>query len=159
MIAAQRRRLSRNIALLVAADAVALAVAAAVAARFTTRPLLIATVVLMVALPLTYALLRTPLHRLHANLGALNDGVRGFSDGDFSLRLRVTGDDEITDLVAMYNDIGNVLRAQRNESLQRELLFGTVLQATPLAIILTSEASRLAANARIAFARLQVKPS
>lgn len=143
MIAPQRRRLSRAIALLVVVDVLALAGTAALAAHFTTRPLVIAAVTLAVALPLTWLLLRFPLGRMRANLGALTDGVRGFADGDFSLRLRVTGDDEITDLVAMYNDIGNVLRAHRNEALQRELLFETVLQATPLAVVLTVESGRV----------------
>jgi len=143
MIAQQRRRLSRTIALLAVADAVALAVLAAFITRFTNRPLVIIAIMLFVGLPLTWLLLRHPLARMRANLGALTDGVRGFADGDFSLRLRVTGDDEITDLVALYNDIGNVLRANRNESLQRELLFETVLQATPLAIVLTADAGRV----------------
>jgi nitrogen fixation/metabolism regulation signal transduction histidine kinase len=143
MIASQRRRLSRAIALLAAADVIALAGTAAIAAHFTTRPLAIAAAVLAVALPLTWLLLRLPLRRMRANLGALTDGVRGFADGDFSLRLRVTGDDEITDLVAMYNDIGNVLRTNRNESLQRELVFETVLQATPLAVVLTVQSGRV----------------
>jgi nitrogen fixation/metabolism regulation signal transduction histidine kinase len=80
---------------------------------------------------------------MRVNLGALTDGVQGLADGDFSLRLRVTGNDEITALVAMYNDVGNLLRAQRNDTLQRELLFETVLQATPLAIILTAESGRV----------------
>jgi nitrogen fixation/metabolism regulation signal transduction histidine kinase len=143
MIVPQRRRLSRAIALLVTADVIALAATAALAARFTTRPMLIAAATLAVALPLTWLLLRVPLRRMRANLGALTDGVRGFADGDFSLRLRVTGDDEITDLVAMYNDIGGILRTHRNESLQRELLFETVLQATPLAVVLTVESGRV----------------
>jgi nitrogen fixation/metabolism regulation signal transduction histidine kinase len=136
-------RLSSAIALRVAIDVVVLIASAAIAARFTHNPLLIAAATAVVALPLTYALLRAPLRRMRVNLGALTDGVRGFSDGDFSLRLRVTGRDEITDLVSMYNDVGNVLRAQRNDTLQRELLFETVLQATPLAIILTAESGRV----------------
>jgi two-component system, NtrC family, nitrogen regulation sensor histidine kinase NtrY len=69
--------------------------------------------------------------------------VRGFADDDFSLRLHVTGGDEIADLVTVYNDIGDVLRDQRNESVQRELLFETVLQASPLPIILTSDRGRI----------------
>jgi nitrogen fixation/metabolism regulation signal transduction histidine kinase len=136
-------RLSTAIALRVAIDIVVLVAAAAIAARFTHKPLLIAGAIAVLALPLTVALLRAPLRRMRVNLGALTDGVRGISDGDFSLRLRVTGGDEITDLVAMYNDVGNLLRAQRNDTLQRELLFETVLQATPLAIILTAESGRV----------------
>jgi nitrogen fixation/metabolism regulation signal transduction histidine kinase len=80
---------------------------------------------------------------MRVNLSALTDGVRGFADGDFSLRLRVTGDDEITDLIAFYNEIGAILRTQRNESLQRELLFETVLQTTPLSVILTTDGDRV----------------
>jgi two-component system, NtrC family, nitrogen regulation sensor histidine kinase NtrY len=136
-------RLSTAIALRVAIDIVVLVAAAAAAARFTHEPLLVAAATAAVAVPLSYALLRAPLRRMRVNLGALTDGVRGVSDGDYSLRLRVTGRDEITDLVAMYNDVGNLLRAQRNETLQRELLFETVLQATPLAIVLTAESGRV----------------
>jgi Signal transduction histidine kinase involved in nitrogen fixation and metabolism regulation len=87
--------------------------------------------------------MRGPLRRIRQNLSALVDGVRGFGDGDFSLRLHVTGHDEITDLVAVYNEIGNVLRDQRNETVQRELLFETVLQASPLSMILTSDHGRI----------------
>lgn len=92
---------------------------------------------------LTWFIARRPLRRMKKLLAALNDGVRGFADGDFSLRLRVTGNDEIASLVAMYNEIGEVLRAQRNESLQRELLFETVLQTTPLAIVLADGGGRV----------------
>jgi nitrogen fixation/metabolism regulation signal transduction histidine kinase len=98
---------------------------------------------LAIGLLMTAITMRSPLQRIHRNLGALVDGVRGFADGDFSLRLHVTGRDEITDLVAVYNDIGDVLRNQRNESVQRELLFETVLQASPLAMILTSDRGRI----------------
>jgi nitrogen fixation/metabolism regulation signal transduction histidine kinase len=92
---------------------------------------------------LTWLIARRPLRRIKKTLAALNDGVRGFADGDFSLRLRVTGEDEIASLVALYNEIGNVLRAQRNESLQRELMFETVMQTTPLAIVLTDAGGRV----------------
>jgi nitrogen fixation/metabolism regulation signal transduction histidine kinase len=136
-------RLTTSIALRAAIDIAAVVATTAVAAQFTHNPLLVAGATAFVALPLTYLLLRPPLSRMRVNLGALTDGVRGFSDRDFSLRLRVTGHDEITELVAMYNDVGNFLRAQRNETLQRELLFETVLQATPLAIILTAESGRV----------------
>lgn len=98
---------------------------------------------LLLGLLVTIVTMRAPLQRLGNNLGALVDGVRGFADGDFSLRLHVTGRDEISELVTVYNDIGDVLRQQRNESVQRELLFETVLQASPLSMILTSDHGRI----------------
>ena len=144
MIAPRRRHLSRTIGIAVGVDLVAVIATAALTAKFySADPIHIAAVTTFVALPLTYLLLRGPLSRMRANLTALTDGIRGFADGDFSLRLRVTGSDEITDLIAFYNEIGAILRTQRNESLQRELLFETVLQTTPLAIVLTTDGDRV----------------
>ncbi|HKS23361.1 MAG TPA: ATP-binding protein [Thermoanaerobaculia bacterium] len=136
-------RLTTSIALRAAIGLAAVIVAAVVVTRFTNTPPRIVAVLAVVALASAYFLLRPPLRRMRVNLGALTDGVQSLSDGDFSLRLRVTGNDEITALVAMYNEVGNLLRAQRNDTLQRELLFETVLQATPLAIILTAESGRV----------------
>lgn len=104
---------------------------------------------------ITWYVARRPLRRMKKGLGALRDGVSGFADGDFSLRLRVSGSDEVASLTETYNAIGDVLRKQRNESLQRELLFETVLQTTPLAIVLIDEGGHVVyANraARDAFA-------
>ena len=104
---------------------------------------LVITITVLLTALLTWFIARAPLRRMKKTLAALNDGVRGFADGDFSLRLRVTSRDEIGSLVAMYNQIGEVLRKQRNESLQRELLYETVLQITPLAIVLTDAGGRV----------------
>jgi nitrogen fixation/metabolism regulation signal transduction histidine kinase len=70
-------------------------------------------------------------------LGALRDGVRGFKDHDFSLSLRVDRRDELGELVALYNAIGDVLREERRNLIQREMLLETVLESTPTAIVLT----------------------
>ncbi len=141
-----RRRLGRTLTVLIAVTIAATIVTAAVATRFVSNPLAVAMITAAVAVPLSFITLRPPLHRIDANLGALRDGARSFADGDFSLRLRVTGDDEITDLVDLYNEIGDELRKERHQSLQRELLFETVLHATPLAIVLTAGGRVVYAN-------------
>jgi two-component system nitrogen regulation sensor histidine kinase NtrY len=104
---------------------------------------LFASALFVVAVSLVLITVRFPFRRLRKNLLAITDGVRGFAEGDFSLRLHVTGDDEITELVSLYNQMGDVLRAERSESLQKELLLETVFQATPLSILLTSESGRV----------------
>ena len=134
-----RQRLTRSIAVRAAAAAVLLAIAAGVIGH----SLLLAIGLAVAGVVLVLALIDAPLRRIRRNLGALVDGVSGFADNDFSLRLHVTGNDEITELVTIYNGIGDVLRRQRNESLQRELLFETVLQASPLAILLTNDQRRI----------------
>jgi PAS domain S-box-containing protein len=135
----RRRRLTRTIAWRAAAAAVLLAVIAGVA----TQSLLLGIILAFAGIVIVLVAIDAPLRRIRRNLGALVDGVSGFADNDFSLRLHVTGNDEITELVSIYNGIGNVLRAQRNESLQRELLFETVLQASPLAMLLTDDQRRI----------------
>jgi two-component system nitrogen regulation sensor histidine kinase NtrY len=143
-----RRRLTRTIALHLTATIAILAIAAGFGVRAffhasTRNASLFGAALFVIGLMVMSLTMRAPLRRIRRNLGALVDGVRGFADDDFSLRLHVTGSDEITDLVAVYNDIADVLRNQRNESVQRELLFETVLQASPLATILTSDRGRI----------------
>jgi len=143
-----RRRLTRIIAIQHGLVIATIAAAAAVGAYFLFHAspqvaILFGAALFLLGGLISTITMRAPLRRIRNNLGALVDGVRGFADGDFSLRLHVTGSDEITDLVSIYNDIGDVLREQRNESVQRELLFETVLQASPLAMILTSSHGRI----------------
>lgn len=79
-------------------------------------------------------LVLTPASRV---LGALRDGVRGFKDHDFSLSLAVDRKDELGELVELYNSVGDVLREERRNLVQREMLLETVLESTPTAIVLT----------------------
>lgn len=143
-----KRRITRTIALHLIATIAVIAIVAGFGVRifFNVSPriaTLFGIALWLIGVATMSITMRAPLRRIRRNLSALVDGVRGFSDDDFSLRLHVTGHDEITDLVAVYNDIGDVLRDQRNESVQRELLFETVLQASPLAMILTSDHGRI----------------
>ncbi|MDQ6892615.1 MAG: ATP-binding protein [Acidobacteriota bacterium] len=100
---------------------------------------------------------------IHRTLQALADGVRSFQENDFSLRLVSTRADELGDLVTLYNQMGDVLRFERNEIYQRELLLDTLLQGAPMAIVLVNSLDRIAyANsaARVLFGesrRLQGK--
>ncbi len=141
-------RLTRTIALHLIATIAVIAIAADLGANifFHASPRAAAffgVSLLFLGLIIAAITMRAPMRRIRRNLSALVDGVRGFADDDFSLRLHVTGHDEIADLVAIYNEIGNILRDQRNESVQRELLFETVLQASPLSMILTSGHGRI----------------
>jgi nitrogen fixation/metabolism regulation signal transduction histidine kinase len=133
-----RQRLTRTIAIRAVISVLLIALVAALFRQYW-----LSVAIATGGVILTLGVIHAPLARLRKHLGALADGVRGFADGDFSLRLHVTGDDEITDLISIYNQIGNVLREQRSESLQRELLFETVLQASPLAIVLTNQQRRI----------------
>jgi nitrogen fixation/metabolism regulation signal transduction histidine kinase len=70
---------------------------------------------------------------------AVADGVAGLRDGDYSVSIAMPGNDApLRRLVENYNGIGTRLRAQRQDLYQRELLLDTVIQATPLALVLTN---------------------
>ncbi|HEX7185096.1 MAG TPA: ATP-binding protein [Thermoanaerobaculia bacterium] len=88
-------------------------------------------------LPIGWWLLGLVLTPASKVLGALRDGVRGFKDHDFSLSLAVDRKDELGELVELYNSVGDVLREERRNLVQREMLLETVLEATPTAIVLT----------------------
>ncbi len=65
--------------------------------------------------------MNAPLGRMRTILVALDDGVRSFRDGDYSLRLAVRRGDELGALVHIYNELGDALRAERRDIYQREL--------------------------------------
>ena len=71
---------------------------------------------------------------------ALNDGVLSLKDRDFSVSVICATHDEMGELVANYNGLGDRLRIERQSLYQRELMLDTVIQATPLALVLTNDA-------------------
>lgn len=74
---------------------------------------------------------------------ALAGTVGSYRDGDFSFGLSWPHNDEIGDLVAAHNDLGDALREQRQALVQRELLLDTMVQNTPVAMLLIDNAGRI----------------
>lgn len=68
---------------------------------------------------------------------ALSGSVASFRDGDFSFSVTRRSHDELDDLVEAHNELGRVLREERQSLFQRELLLDTVVQNTPTALLLT----------------------
>lgn len=143
----RRFTLSGRVALLVVVNVVAtslLTVAAVrIFERFGAGSLVACVVTLAVAVPLAIWTSTEASGRVLRTLTALSDGVRGLRDEDFSLRLAERGDDELTDLVRLYNEVGDILRAQRNEIYQKELLLDTILQGSPVAVLLINPVDRV----------------
>lgn len=138
-----RFSLAGKLTAVVAADMVVVAGVAALAARMGFPPRSIFLASLGAGLPLAAWTLSLSWGPVRGILHALADGVRGFQENDFSLRLAVDRDDELGDLVDLYNRMGDALRLERNEIYQRELLLDTLLQGAPMAIVLVNEAERV----------------
>jgi two-component system nitrogen regulation sensor histidine kinase NtrY len=76
-------------------------------------------------------------------LRAVSDGIVSMRDHDFSVSIRRISNDELGDLVTAYNALGDLLRRERLDLHQRELLLDTVIQTTPLVMVLTNSAGRI----------------
>lgn len=113
------------------------------ATKLGLPPLGGAAVTAMLVLPLALWGAASFWRPVKETVQAVTDGVRSFKDGDFGLRLARTRQDELGELVSLTNDIGNVLRLERSEIYQRELLLDSVLQGAPMAIVLLNERARV----------------
>jgi two-component system, NtrC family, nitrogen regulation sensor histidine kinase NtrY len=84
-------------------------------------------------------------------LRALAGTVASYREGDFSLSLVADRSDELGELMTAHNDLSAALRAQRAHLVQRELLLDTVMQNSPVALILVD------AHERIAYANIAAR--
>lgn len=136
--------LQGKLSLLLAATAAAGALLGAVLVHVTASPWLAVPLAGAVILPLALwlgARLSEPVTRL---LRALEGAVASYRDSDFSISLSATRRDEFGDLARAHNQLGQVLRDQRQHLVQRELLLDTVVQNTPVALVLVDLHRRVA---------------
>jgi two-component system, NtrC family, nitrogen regulation sensor histidine kinase NtrY len=118
-------------ALIIAAVALALVVN-----DWLGDPVLAAAIALAAVLPFAVALVRHPLLRATAMFRALEGTVTSYRDGDFAFSLAWPRNDELGDLVVAHNALGDTLRAQREALVHRELLLDTMVQNSPVAMLL-----------------------
>jgi nitrogen fixation/metabolism regulation signal transduction histidine kinase len=74
---------------------------------------------------------------------ALTGTVTSYRDGDFSFGIHWDGGGDLGELVNAHNALGDALREQRLALVQRELLLDTMVQNTPVAMILIDPAQRI----------------
>lgn len=105
------------------------------------------TLSLVLLLPLLWWLagvLLAPLTRL---LRALEGAVLSYRDGEFGSGIAANppgGLTELASLTRLHSELGQALREQRRHLAQRELLLDTVVQNTPVALLLTDAQERVA---------------
>jgi len=93
--------------------------------------------------PLSLTVLRLYMNSINRILLALKDGFHNFLDNDFSVSLANIRNDELGDLIDIYNRVGETLRDERLHLYQRELLLDTVIQTTPLCLILIDDSGAI----------------
>jgi nitrogen fixation/metabolism regulation signal transduction histidine kinase len=70
-------------------------------------------------------------------ISAIETGVSSFKDRDFSIRIHKSRNDELGQVISAYNNMASVLCDERQALFQRELLLDTIIQSTPVSIVLT----------------------
>ena len=104
---------------------------------------------LLAAVAWLSSLLVAPLARL---VRALEGAALSYRDGDFSVAIPPGRADELADLVRAHHGLGDAFRQQRQDLAQRELLLDTVVQNTPVALVLVDET-----RARVAYANIAAR--
>jgi len=106
------------------------------------RWLLIAATVALVA-PLLLWHVRHAFAPMHSLFRALAGTVASYRDGDYSFGLAWNGSGDLADLVAAHGALGQALRDQRLALVERELLLDTMVQNTPVAMVLVDPTRRI----------------
>ena len=114
----------------------ALACVAVAGYYFPHDSILIAASCLLIFIPISIALVRSQLRPILELFRAMSGTVLSYQDRDFSFGLHWRRNDELADLVDAHNELGQVLREQRLDLVQRELLLDSMLQNTPVAMLL-----------------------
>ncbi len=104
---------------------------------------LVVVIALALLLPLLAYHVRRMLAPMHSLFRALAGTVASYRDGDYGFSLSTTAGGELGELVAAHNRLGDALREQRLALVQRELLLDTMIQNTPVAMILVDPSHRV----------------
>ena len=136
---APRRSIAGHLSLICVGIAVAAVGATVVLHRLLDNLVLAAALALLVTVPPGIALVSRAVRPALSLFRALAGTALSYRDGDFSFGLRWKHPDELGDLVAAHNELGGVLREQRLSLVQRELLLDTMVQNTPVAMLLVGD--------------------
>ncbi len=106
---------------------------------------------LALVVPLAVGILHNQLTPVIRLFNTLAGTVISYQDNDFSFGVYWPRQDELGELVAAHNALGDILRKQRLDLVQRELLLDTMVQNTPVAMLLVAD------NGPIVFANLAAR--
>ncbi|HWI23537.1 MAG TPA: PAS domain-containing protein, partial [Lysobacter sp.] len=138
-----RLPLSVTFAILAAVYVVAGAALALWLATLVSQAWIAVAVTLALLLPLLVYHVRRAFAPMNSLFRALAGTVASYRDGDFGFGLSWRGKGELAELVAAHNRLGDALREQRLALVQRELLLDTMVQHTPVAMLLVDPHRRI----------------
>jgi two-component system, NtrC family, nitrogen regulation sensor histidine kinase NtrY len=98
----------------------------------------LAALCIVVELGWVLAILRSALGPWRALFRALAGSVNSYHDGEYNFGIAWQSADELGELVDAHARMGQVLREQRQALAQRELLLDTMVQNTPVSMVLVA---------------------
>lgn len=119
------------------------AVGAAVAALLHNQAVGIAMACLS-GLPISIWLVFRTRDPIERTIRALQASVANYSDGNFGHSLIVDCPEELRPLFQVHNELGRVLRAERSNLVQRELMLSTIVENSPVSLVLIDKYRRVA---------------
>ena len=117
------------------------------------EPWVAGVVAVAVVAPLAAWQVRRAFFPVASLFRALSGTVASYQDGDYGFGLSWDGGGALGELVSAHNRLGDVLRGQRQALVQRELLLDTMVQHTPVAMVLV-DPSRHIVHANLAARKL-----
>jgi len=84
-------------------------------------------------------------------MNALINSTHNFKDKDFTTSIACDRADDLGDLVRSHNEAGGLIRAERQDLYQRELLLEAIFETTPIVMLLTDN------NDRVIFANIEAR--
>jgi two-component system, NtrC family, nitrogen regulation sensor histidine kinase NtrY len=139
----RRSSLIWRLALAVCALVAASVVVSLVLQDWLGDPALAGAIATAVLAPIAIWVVRRPLVPVAAMFRALAGTVTSYRDGDFAFSLAWKRNDELGDLVRAHNALGDTLRLHRETLVHRELLLDTMVQNTPVAMLLCDPGGRI----------------
>lgn len=143
MIARLRASLAGRMSVALAVMGILAGTFTALGARWLDSAVLGLALGLALCLPLLVWLALRTARPWRQTLSAVSGGIESLRERDFSVSIAPPEPRELRELVEAYNKLGGLLRRERFELYQRELLLDTVLQTTPVALVLSSDAGRV----------------
>ncbi|MBS0379078.1 MAG: ATP-binding protein [Proteobacteria bacterium] len=130
------RSLAGRLALALSLNA-ALAALATAAASHWLPAAVAAALGFLVTLPLVLCCAGRFTRPWTSVIAAVRDGIQSLRDNDFSVSVARPRDPHLRELTDAYNSLGDLLRRERLNLYQRELFLDTVIQSSPLSMVLT----------------------
>lgn len=104
-------------------------------------------VALLIALPFalitSILLVRALVRNQKIKIAAIQNGMLNLMDNEFSVSITNTGKDELSETIAIFNQLSEKLRNERQHLYQRELLLDMVIQNSNMGVVLVDQEDRV----------------